>query len=99
MQASIPSGALIIRTGAQGMYWRPLVSKFAGSVAVLLLVGTMALMGRAHPQDLEPAPTKDQPVLELDLRKLGYEPFTDSDIRWQTFVDFTDDNHQIGRAH
>ncbi len=75
------------------MIWQPSVAAFAKSVAIVFLAATVGFVGRGYSQDLEPAPTRDQPLLELDVHKFGYEPFTSGDMRWQTFVDFTDDNH------
>jgi hypothetical protein len=59
------------------------------AIAFLVVVLACAVQGQA--QTIVP-PTKDHPLLEVDVRKFGYERLNGS-MRTHTFVDFTDNDH------
>jgi hypothetical protein len=65
-------------------------SSFRRLAPQILLAIVVAFAVEAKSQDWEPTPTKDRPLLELDLRKFGYERYHNSHGIWPTFVDFTD---------
>jgi len=66
---------------------------FRAMKSALILMGVgLVFVGRARPQDAEPAPTKDHPQLEVDVRKFGYKSSSGAKPL-RTFVDFTDVNH------
>jgi hypothetical protein len=56
--------------------------------ALVVLLG--AEQGQA--QIIEPSPTKDHPLLEVDVREFGYKKMNGS-TPTRTFVDFTDNDH------
>src|SRR5208282_2203419 len=60
-------------------------------VALLLATGLLVI-GRTRAQEPEPPPTKDHPLVEMDLRELGFKGYENPRTRWPIFVDFTDAN-------
>jgi len=74
------------------MNWQPGKVSTRKSIAVILMGVAFMLVGRAHPQESEPASSKDHPLLEVDLRNLGYKTYEGVE-RLPTFVDFTDVNN------
>lgn len=62
------------------------------SSALVLLGIFLSLVARAQ-TDSQPAPTKDHPQLQIDLRKVGYETSQDTSARRHTSTDFIDANH------
>lgn len=66
---------------------RAKMSKRKALVAVALAFATVSA---GKTQTPEPAPSNERPVLELDLRKYGYEL---PRFVWPSFVEFTDNDH------
>jgi hypothetical protein len=72
---------------------QPTKVSIRNSVVVILIGAALAFAGEAHLQDLEPSLSKDHPLLELDLRSIGYQRFVPGVSNLPTFVDFTDATH------
>jgi hypothetical protein len=70
------------------MNWRVTITKTAQVVALVLLAA-LFLVAPLRSQDLDSALTKDQPILKINLRKLGYRNSQRSTV-YKTFVNFTD---------
>ena len=64
--------------------WRTLL-------ALLTAVITVGLVAEA--QETEPSPAGEHPLVELNLKKFGFERYRSSHSRWPTFVDFIDNTH------
>jgi len=56
------------------MNGRQKMKTIAGSLALLFLVVVPLVSGQTNSQPLEPAPSRDHPLLEIDVRKFGYKP-------------------------
>jgi hypothetical protein len=59
-----------------------------------LVMGWNVLICSVRAQTPEPAPSKDQPLAQVDVRQFGYERFPRREVRPQHLaVDFTDNDH------
>lgn len=61
-------------------------------IAIACVVVVLVCRAQPPPQTLEPSPTTDHPLVEVDLRKFGYERLNGKRPT-RTFIDFTDSNH------
>jgi hypothetical protein len=72
------------------MKWRFVRVSLTRSAALVLSGVVFVCAARA--QEPEPFPSKDRPLLEIDLRRVGYDT-SSATKRLQKFVDFTDASH------
>jgi hypothetical protein len=63
----------------------------AGTLALLLLSAVPLVSGQTNPQPIEPAASRDQPLLEIDARKFGYKPHGSGAEDWLSLA-FTESN-------
>lgn len=63
-------------------------------VTLFLLLILVAFAGRARAQSSDPPFSKDKPLLEVDVRKFGYERTVKKAVRpVRILMDFTDTDH------
>jgi hypothetical protein len=72
------------------MNWRSAKAKFKKSAD--LIVAGVALVCVVRAQNPDPSLSRDRPLLELNLRKFGYDT-SSATRRLRKFVDFTDSGH------
>lgn len=63
---------------------------FPKSILVCVAVFAVVYVPEARSQSVEPRPTQDKPIVELDLHQFGYEQYRNKHAVWPTFVDFSD---------
>jgi hypothetical protein len=78
------------------MNGRQKMKTIAGSLALLFLVVVPLVSGQTNSQPLEPAPSRDHPLLEIDVRKFGYKP-RGSGARDSFSLAFTESNDILTR--
>ena len=56
------------------MNGRQKATTFAGALALIILTAAPLLSGQTNSEPIEPKPSRDRPLLEIDVRKYGYRP-------------------------